>query len=226
MGGWFTGSIGSGRIPCIWRALVVNWCLCGVSAHPFEWGIFEMRVLSLLIAVAVSISAAAGLSGCQGTSVPEVAMPERDPSVILAVGERAPDFAVEDHHGNPVRLADYRGRQNVVLIFYPVNETPGCTRQLCAARDAWDDYTAAEVQVFGVNPASAESHRAFAENHNFPFPLLVDTEEQVIRAYGTKGERHTQRTVYGIDKSGTIVFAERGMPETETILAAFGRRGG
>ncbi len=141
---------------------------------------------------------------------------------MLEVGATAPDFTVGDDQGNMVSLADYRGEQNVVLVFYPGNETPGCTEQLCAVRDDWDDFSAANVQVFGVNPANAASHRSFRENHNFPFPLLADTEGELVRNYGCRGTLGVvKRTVYGIDTEGRIVFAERGMPDHNSILAAF-----
>jgi peroxiredoxin Q/BCP len=146
----------------------------------------------------------------------------RDPSVMLNVGEPAPDFTTRDEQGNTVALASFRGKSNVVLIFYPANETPGCTAQLCAARDDWKLYQERNVAVLAVNPASPESHQAFKRNHNFPFPLLSDTEGNLIRAYGARGLMGvTTRTVYGINKDGVIVFAQRGIPSTQTILAAF-----
>lgn len=146
----------------------------------------------------------------------------RDPSEILTIGEKAPAFEVKDQKGQTHRLADHLGKTNVVLIFYPGNETPGCTSQLCTARDDWKKYQQAGVQVYGVNPADAASHASFAANHNFPFPLLADTTGRMVRDYGSRGIAGVvKRTVYGIDKEGRIVFAERGMPSTATILAAF-----
>ena len=174
---------------------------------------FSMLLAGLFGAACVSTSPS-------GTAV-DAAGQERDPSQILAVGETAPDFAVPDQHGNVIRMADFRGQRNVVMIFYPANETPGCTRQLCAARDSFDQYIAADAVVLGVNPASQESHLSFASNHDLPFSILADTEGEVIRNYGTRGTMGvTTRTVYVIGKDGKVKFAERGMPDTEKILAA------
>ena len=146
---------------------------------------------------------------------------QRKPSQMLTVGEKAPAFSLLDQSGNPVTLDEHRGKRNVVLIFYPANKTPGCTKQLCAVRDQFELFTNNNTVVFGVNPQGAESHQRFTDKHNFPFPLLVDREKEVVSAYGCKGALATKRTVYGIDKEGIIVFARRGMPSNEEVLEAF-----
>ena len=146
---------------------------------------------------------------------------ERTPSQMLTVGEKAPAFSLLDESGNAVTLEEHRGKRNVVLIFYPGDKTPGCTRQLCAVRDQFELFTNSDTAVFGVNPQGVESHQKFAKKHDFPFPLLVDCDKGVASAYGCKGVLVTKRTVYGIDKEGVIVFARRGMPSNEEILEAF-----
>ncbi len=148
----------------------------------------------------------------------------RRPSQMLTVGEKAPAFSLPDQSGKIVTLDEHRGKKNVVLIFYPGDKTPGCTRQLCAVRDQFDLFTRNDTAVFGVNPQGTESHQRFAQKHSFPFPLLVDRNKDVVSAYGCKGVLVTKRTVYGIDKEGTIVFACRGMPSSEEILEAFKKR--
>jgi peroxiredoxin Q/BCP len=176
------------------------------------------RLLSLLFSSLLGMACVS--TAPSGTAV-DAAGNERDPSQILAVGEVAPDFSVPDQNGETVKLADFKGKRNVVLIFYPANETPGCTRQLCAARDSFDKYLAAEAAVLGVNPADSASHLSFANNHSLPFPLLADTDGAMVRNYGSRGMGGvTTRTVYVIGKDGKIIFAERGMPETDKILAA------
>lgn len=190
-----------------------------------------MTLLSKVRATSAAILAATASIACVATSpsgeARDASGETRDPGRMLAVGEKAPPFEVEDQFGNPIRLEDFRGEHNVVLIFYPGNDTPGCTRQLCAARDDFARYSAKDAMVFGVNPASAESHAAFAEKFSFPFPLLVDKDGRMIRDYGCRGIGGvTTRTVYVIDKEGTVVFAERGMPDTDTILAAIPGGGG
>lgn len=145
----------------------------------------------------------------------------RDPGEILPIGAKAPAFEVPDDKGNIVRLADHAGKDNVVLIFYPGDNTPTCTAQLCAARDDFGRYEQLDAVVYGVNPASRESHAKFASRQNFPFPLLADTEGTLINAYGCRGIGGiTKRTVYVIGKDGTILFAERGVPSTDAILAS------
>jgi peroxiredoxin Q/BCP len=138
---------------------------------------------------------------------------------LLPVGMEAPDFSLRDDAGNLVHLAGWKGCAPVVLVFYPVDETPGCRKQLCELRDHWDEFARRGVQVFGINPGSAESHGKFRRNHHFPFPLLVDQGRKVAKLYGASG-LVIRRTVYAIGKDGRIVFAERGRPDPGKILAA------
>jgi peroxiredoxin Q/BCP len=139
----------------------------------------------------------------------------------VQIGTEAPLFTLKDQEGTTVTLKDFRGKKNVVLVFYPGDQTPGCTKQLCAIRDDFEDFKAADTVVFGVNPGNAESHQKFIAKQKYPFPLLVDEKSEVAKAYNAKGLLFTKRTVYGIDKEGKIVFAQRGMPSDREILAAF-----
>jgi peroxiredoxin Q/BCP len=143
---------------------------------------------------------------------------------MLQVGTRAPDFTLEDEQGNPATLSSFRG-QAVVLIFYPGDQTPVCTRQLCGIRDAYDEFTAAGAVVFGINPGSSLSHQKFSQKYDFQFKLLVDKERTVARSYDvlvvSLGPLAViNRAVYVVSADGTIVFAERGTPDNETILTA------
>ncbi|MCI0573495.1 MAG: peroxiredoxin, partial [Myxococcaceae bacterium] len=99
------------------------------------------------------------------------------------VGDTAPDFTLMDQDGRPVRLSGYRGRQ-VVLYFYPKDDTPGCTREACAFRDDHPVLSGANVEVLGVSPDTVRSHKRFAEKFSLPFTLLADPEHQVADAYG------------------------------------------
>jgi peroxiredoxin Q/BCP len=123
---------------------------------------------------------------------------------LLSVGTAAPDFAAPDQSGAMRTLAGERGHP-VVVYFYPRDATPGCTREACAFRDAWDRYTAAGIQVFGVSSDTVESHRAFAEEHELPFPLLADPEARIADAYGVP---HTggfmRRVTFVIDAEGIV----------------------
>ena len=140
---------------------------------------------------------------------------------MLTSGTRAPDFSLKDSEGQTVTLSQFRDKSHVVLVFYPGDNTPVCTKQMCGLRDDYSAFKDAGVVILGINPQSAESHQGFSAKHGLPFPLLVDSEGSVIRAYGCKGLLMTARTVYGIDKAGTIVFAQRGRPSSSEILAAF-----
>ena len=136
----------------------------------------------------------------------------------LPVGAVAPDFTVSDNSGKTVHLADLRGH-SVVLVFYPGDDTPGCTKQLCEFRDSWGPVQARGALVYGVNPQNALKHTAFREKYHFPFPLLVDHGQKVAALYHANG-LIIKRTVYLIGPDGNIRFARRGMPKPAEVLAA------
>ncbi len=143
----------------------------------------------------------------------------------LKTGDTAPDFALSGSNGKTVKLSDYRGKNHVVLIFYPADQTPGCTKQLCSARDDTKLYTDAGAVVFGVNPGSQESHERFIERHSLTTPLLVDSGMKVAQQYdatlGFGPLKIVNRTVVVIDPQGKIVFYQRGMPNTSQIINSF-----
>jgi peroxiredoxin Q/BCP len=144
----------------------------------------------------------------------------RDP---LAVGSNAPDFTLLTESGKKVKLSTLHGK-NIVLVFYPGDDTMICRRQLCEFRDAWPEIHDLNVVVFGVNPQSAESHREFRGRHEFPFPLLVDAGQQVAKLYNCDGGM-VNRTVYLIGPDGLIRYARRGMPQPQEVLdAAVGKK--
>ena len=136
----------------------------------------------------------------------------------LAVGAAAPDFSLQDDGGRTVALSALRGRY-VVLVFYPGDDTPGCTKQLCQFRDDWSQAKARGAAVFGVNPQNAGHHASFRKKFKFPFPLLVDERQKVAEAYHANG-LIVKRTVYLIGPDGRILFARRGMPSPAEVLAA------
>lgn len=142
----------------------------------------------------------------------------------LALGAKAPAFTLKDQQGKPVSLADFVGKQNVVLIFYPGDMTPGCTIQLCGIRDNWARFELTDTAVFGVNHADADSHGQFADKYHLPFPLLIDTNKTVSKKYGAVRKIFSatviKRTVVAIDKTGHIVLMRHGMPKEAEILKA------
>jgi peroxiredoxin Q/BCP len=118
---------------------------------------------------------------------------------MIETGQPPPPFTLSEASGRSVSLADYAG-QHVVLYFYPKDDTPGCTKEACGFRDAWDEIRALGVTVLGVSADDSASHRRFAAKHRLPFPLLSDPERKVMRAYGAYGEK----TMYGRKVTGTI----------------------
>lgn len=135
----------------------------------------------------------------------------------LATGATAPDFTLSDQLGQPVHLADLRGH-NVVLVFYPGDDTTVCRRQLCEFRDSWGPARERNTLVFGVNPQSAASHLRFQTRYTFPFPLLVDEGKRVASLYNAGG-LIVRRTVYLVGPDGVIRFAHRGKPPVSEVLA-------
>ncbi len=136
----------------------------------------------------------------------------------LPVGISAPDFTLQDQDGNSVALSRLRGK-NVVLIFYPRDETPVCRTQLREFRDRSELVASKDTVVFGINPQDADSHADFHRRQKLNFPLLIDGDGTVCKAYHTNGIM-TKRTVYLIGKDGAIRYAQRGKPAPEEVLAA------
>jgi len=128
-----------------------------------------------------------------------------------SVGQFAPDIDLPDGDGNKWKLSDARGKV-VVLLFYPGDETPVCTRQLCSVRDNWERYRETGAEVIGINTDSVEKHRSFAANHQLPLRLLSDAEGKVVRAYEMKALFGTRRGVVVIDKNGVIRFRKVVIP--------------
>lgn len=117
---------------------------------------------------------------------------------LLPVGAAAPDLVGKDGSGAEVRLSSVRGKAAVVY-FYPQDETPGCTKEACAFRDAWKQLEASGVAVFGVSGNSEERHRAFQKNHALPFPLVSDESGSVATSYGVR------RLFWGHDRVSFLV---------------------
>ena len=125
------------------------------------------------------------------------------------VGGEAPDFTLTDGTGQPWHLADQRGKV-VVLLFYPGDETPVCTRQMCSVRDRWEDYSATGAEVVGLSTDSVESHKSFAEHHELPLRLLSDPGAKVANLFGARSliPGKVARSVFVIDANGTIRYRD------------------
>jgi peroxiredoxin Q/BCP len=148
----------------------------------------------------------------------------------LKEGDRAPDFSAATSGGGTISLADLKGR-NVILYFYPRDDTPGCTKEACAFRDHFAEFKKQGVIVLGVSTDSAKSHDKFIAKYQLPFTLLVDDEKKIVEAYGVWGEKSflgkkylgTHRVTFLVGPDGRIrkvwpkVKPERHVPE---VLAA------
>ena len=119
--------------------------------------------------------------------------------MAISEGKAAPAFRLEDAEGKPVELADFAGR-DVVLYFYPRDDTPGCTKEACGFRDAWRELQKLGVAVLGVSPDAGPSHRKFRDKYKLPFPLLSDPDKKVMTKYGAFGEK----VLYGKKTTGVI----------------------
>jgi len=121
----------------------------------------------------------------------------------------APDFALADGNGADWRLSDQRGKV-VVLLFYPGDETPICTRQMCSVRDRWEDYAATGAEVVGISTNSVESHKSFATHHRLPLRLLADIDRKVADSYGAQSliPGKVARSVFVINRDGVITYRD------------------
>jgi thioredoxin-dependent peroxiredoxin len=123
--------------------------------------------------------------------------------MALSVGDTAPNFTVKDTTGHTVTLASYAGKQ-VVMYFYPKDDTPGCTKQACSFRDNYAQYTSKGITVFGVSMDDESSHQAFTAKFELPFPLLADTNGAIAKAYDVEGGGYAKRVTYVIGTDGKI----------------------
>src|SRR4051812_5456087 len=130
----------------------------------------------------------------------------------IHVGSKAPAFDLESSTGERIKLADFAGKQTVVLYFYPKADTPGCTKQACGFRDALAAYDKAKVAVLGISPDPANKVTKFSGKFHLNFPLLADPDHGVADAYGVWGEKKfmgraymgAARTTFVIGKDGVI----------------------
>ena len=122
------------------------------------------------------------------------------------VGSRAPNFALPSQSGEMVSLGDFLGEKPVILFFYPKDDTPGCTKEVCAFRDSFEELSNLDAEVIGISSDSVESHKGFAERHKLPFTLLSDEGGKVRRLYGVPNSfgLFPGRVTYVIDREGVV----------------------
>lgn len=125
----------------------------------------------------------------------------------LAVGDPVPEFSLKDQQGNQFDSRDYVGKKILVIYFYPKDETSVCTKEACAFRDSYTDFTKAGAMVVGINSGSVESHKSFGEHHHLPFTLLSDPGNKVLKLFGVKSKFFiTGRETFVIDLKGRIAY--------------------
>lgn len=125
----------------------------------------------------------------------------------MKIGDKAPDFVLKDENGNDWRLSENLGKV-IVLIFYPGDDTPVCTKQLCSVRDNWEKYIETGATVIGISTDSVESHKKFIEKYQLPLKLLSDEKAEVIKQYGMQSwvPGYSARGVVIIGKDGKILY--------------------
>jgi thioredoxin-dependent peroxiredoxin len=148
----------------------------------------------------------------------------------LEEGQKAPDFSLKSDDGKTYSLSQFKGKEEVLLYFYPKDDTPGCTKEACSFRDTFPHFTKKGVQVLGVSNDDLESHSKFRSKYNLNFPLLSDPDHKVSEEYGAYKEKNNygkkywgiERSSFIIDKDGKIKKIFRRVKvdgHTEEILA-------
>jgi peroxiredoxin Q/BCP len=130
---------------------------------------------------------------------------------MIAVGQRAPDFSGMTGSGKQLSLKDFRGKQHVILYFFPKDFTPGCTKEACSFRDRRSEIAKLDAEIIGASFDTAEKHKQFADAYQLPYPLLSDPDGAIAQAYGVGrlggflgGFLPTKRVTFVIDKDGIV----------------------
>jgi len=136
---------------------------------------------------------------------------------MISINDNAPDFSLQGDDGKDFQLSDHLG-ERVLLVFYPGDNTPVCTRQLCEYRDGIEAFAGLGVSVVGISSDDLDSHRSFRAKHDLPFVLLSDSDLKVAKLYGSKGALGMKRSVFLVDEKGRVRYAHI------EALAVFRRR--
>jgi peroxiredoxin Q/BCP len=148
--------------------------------------------------------------------------------VTIKKGDKVPNFELKNQNGELFKVADYIGKKNLVIYFYPKDDTPGCTKEACKFRDEFEIFTDLDALVIGISGDSPESHTKFIEKYNLPFTLLSDEKDEVRKAFGVKGAFMgvvPGRVSFVVDKKGVVQYvfdsmsnAEQHVDEARAIL--------
>ncbi len=130
----------------------------------------------------------------------------------VEAGEKAPVFSLYDQKGKVFNMADEVGKHTLVIYFYPKDESMVCTKEACAFRDSFDDFTKAGAKVIGINSGTVASHKAFVDHYKLPFTLLSDPDNKVYNLFGVKKKMFMSgRETFVVDKKGKVVYAHAAM---------------
>ena len=130
----------------------------------------------------------------------------------MEIGSKAPEILGKDSNGNEIRLSDFSGKK-LVLYFYPKDSTPGCTQEACNLRDNYSEFRRQGYEVVGVSVDSEKSHQRFIEKNNLPFPLISDTDKQLVEQFGVWGEKKMAGRTYMGTFRTTFIINEQGIVE-------------
>jgi peroxiredoxin Q/BCP len=141
----------------------------------------------------------------------------------IQIGDTAPDFTAKNQKGEDINLYSLLQKgQKVLLVFYPADQTPGCTKQLCGIRDVYKEYSDAGVTVLGVNKGNAESHQKFIDAQSYQFDILVDTDMEITESYGAMKKYFdnyiVKRGVFLIDSDKKVLYRFWGQQDNSKIL--------
>jgi thioredoxin-dependent peroxiredoxin len=146
-------------------------------------------------------------------------------------GDTLPDFKLKNQHGELVNISDFIGKKNLVLFFYPKDDTPGCTREACSFRDHYETFVDAGAEVIGISGQSVESHKNFAEKHNLKYQLLSDEKNKVRKQFGVPTNMFgllPGRVTYVADKTGKVISVFNSQTQVEKhveeALKALGKK--
>lgn len=174
---------------------------CATFAEIFRYMRGYLPIVLLLVLVFVGV-------GCNSSSEPET----------LRSGDKMPLFELMDQNGELYRMEDVVGEKNLVVYFYPKDDTPGCTKEACKFRDDFEVFTDLNALVIGISGDSPESHQEFKEKYNLPFTLLSDEESKVQELFGVGGEFMgliPGRVTFVIDQEGVVQYTFNSMSNAE-----------
>lgn len=144
--------------------------------------------------------------------------------MALKTGDRIPDFSAVDTNGDLFSVGDWIGKKNLVIYFYPKDDTPGCTAEACNFRDQYAEFKELDAEVIGISSDSVQSHKQFGEKHNLPFVLLSDKDKKIRKMFGVPNDflgLIPGRTTYVVDKNGIIQFVFDSINAKNHIKKAF-----